>query len=138
MFNSEVENDYHKGKIRSLHVPKYKNISFRMVKQSLIDIFIKQIYSKPVRKNYDTNKTVVKNVDFTWSIDLLHMIDHGLKNNKCYRYILVAIDIFSNYGWGIHLKNNTAQFITNEISDSIHKTNPKPFLMETDDGRVYK
>ena len=38
-----------------------------MVKQNLNDIFIEENYSKPAKKDYDTNRTVVKQIDDTWS-----------------------------------------------------------------------
>ena len=59
-----------------------------MVKQSLIDTFIHGIYVNPPKKYYLTNKTIVKHIDDTWSMDLLDMVDYGVKNNKGYRYIL--------------------------------------------------
>ena len=37
-----------------------------MVKQNLIDVFFREVFFKPAEKNYDTNKTVVKQVD-TWN-----------------------------------------------------------------------
>ena len=43
-----------------------------MVKQQqLIDTFFDEIYSKPPRKNYETNKTLLKSIDDTRSADLL-------------------------------------------------------------------
>ena len=38
-------------------------------------IFIDEIYSKPPKKNYLTNKTITKFIDDTWSSDLLDMND---------------------------------------------------------------
>ena len=38
-----------------------------MVKQTLITTFIDEIYMKPPKKNYLTNKTIVKHIDDTWS-----------------------------------------------------------------------
>ena len=48
----------------------------------LIKIFINEIYFKPPKKNYPTNKIVVKHVDQIWSIDLLDMSDYSIKNNN--------------------------------------------------------
>ena len=50
--------------------------------QQLIDTFINEIYSKPPKKNYETNKTLLKSIDETWSADLLQMDDYGVKNNN--------------------------------------------------------
>ena len=108
-----------------------------MVKQSLIDTFINEIYSKPPKKNYSTNKTIVKHIDDTWSMNLLDMVEYGVKNNKGYRYILVVIDNFSMFGWTVPLKNKSAETITDEVSDLIDKSKRKPNLIETDDGKEF-
>ena len=108
-----------------------------MVKKDLIKIFINEIYSRPPNKNYETNKTMIKSIDDTWSSDLLDMNDYGIKNNKGYRYILVVVDNFSKFGWTIPLKNKYAQSITDAFSQIIKTSRRKPNLLETDDGKEY-
>ena len=78
-----------------------------MVKQSLVDFFIKEIYFKTAMKNNEKNETVVKHIDSTWSLNLVDMIDSGVNNNKGYRFIFVVLDHFSFYGWAISLKGKT-------------------------------
>ena len=107
------------------------------MKKDLTKIFIDEIYSKPPKKNYPTNKTIIKSIDDTWSSDLLDMNDYGPKNNKGYRYILVVIDNFSKFGWTIPLKNKFSQSITDAFSEIIKSSNRKPNLLETDDGKEY-
>ena len=79
-----------------------------MVKRDSTRIFIDEIYSNPSKKNYSTNKVMIKSIDDTWSSDLLDMNDYGIKNNEGYRFILVVIDNFSKFGWTIPLKNKHA------------------------------
>ena len=107
------------------------------MKKDSTKIFIAEVYSKPPKKNYPTNKIMIKSVDDTWSSDLLDMNDYGPKNNKGYRYILVVIDNFSKFGWTIPLKNKFSQSITDAFSKIIKSSNRKPNLLETDDGREY-
>ena len=107
------------------------------MKKDLTKIFIDEIYSKPPKKNYPSNKTIIKSIDDTWSSDLLDMNDYGPKNNKGYRYILVVIDNFSKFGWTIPLKNKFSQSITDAFSEIIKSSNRKPNLLETDDGKEY-
>ena len=45
-------------------------------------LFIDEIYSKPPRKNYPTNKIVYKHIDEIWSIDLANMIDYKFQITK--------------------------------------------------------
>ena len=107
------------------------------MKKDLTKIFIDEIYSKPPMRNYPTNKTMIKSIDDTWSSDSLDMNDYGIKNNKCYRYILVVIDNFSKFGWTIPLKNKYAQSITDAFSKIVKSSKRKPNLLETDDGKEY-
>ena len=46
-----------------------------------IDIFINEIYSKPPRKNYSTNKTDVYLIDDIFSLDILVLKAYGPGNN---------------------------------------------------------
>ena len=47
-----------------------------------IIIFFEEIYSKPPKKNYRTNKIVYNPIDEIWSIDLADMVDYKNSNNK--------------------------------------------------------
>ena len=76
-----------------------------MVKNEIIKTFIDEIYSKPPKKNYETNKLVYNHIDEIWSIDLADMIDYNTSNNKGYRYRFVIFDNFSKHLSGISLKN---------------------------------
>ena len=108
-----------------------------MVKKDKVKIFIDEIYTKSPQKNSETNKTMIKSIDDTWSSDLLDMNDYGIKNNKGYIYILVVIDNFSKFGWTIPLKNKYAQSIPDAFSQIIKTSRRKPNLLETDDGVEY-
>ena len=63
--------------------------------QKNIKIFINELYSKPPKMIYATNKTDVFFIDDIWSLDIFEPKDYGLENNRGYRYVLVAIDNFS-------------------------------------------
>ena len=59
-----------------------KNKSFQRsaqtkLTQKTIGIFIDQIYSKPPRKDYKTNKTDVYHFDDIWSLDILDLKGYG-------------------------------------------------------------
>ena len=75
--------------------------------QKSIKILIYEIYSKPPKRNYATNKTDVYSIDDTWSLDILDLKDHGPENNRGDRYNLVIIDKLSR--WTTPLKNKYAQ-----------------------------
>ena len=108
-----------------------------MKQQQLIDSFINEIFSKPPKKNYETNKTLLKSIDDTWSADLLQMDDYGVKNNRDYKYILTVIDNFSNFGWTVLLKNKFAKTVTEAFWNLIRNSKRKPKLLETDDEKEF-
>ena len=76
--------------------------------QKNIKIFINEIYTKGPKRNYATNKTDVYHIGDTWSLDILDLKDFGPENNRGYRYVLVIIDNFSEFGWTVPLKNKNA------------------------------
>ena len=108
-----------------------------MVKRDLIKIYIDEIYSKPPRRNFPTNKIIYNHTDEIWSIDLADMIDYKISNNKGYRYIFIVIDNFSKYLWAIPLKNKYSQTITNEFSNILTTSKRNPLKIESDRGTEF-
>ena len=105
--------------------------------QKNIKIFINEIYSKPPKKNYITNKTDVYYIDDIWFLDILDLKDYGPENNRGYRYVLVTIDNFSKFGWTIPLKNKKAQTIKDSFETILINSKRKPNLIETDRGKEF-
>ena len=105
--------------------------------QKNIKIFLNEIYSKPPKKYYDTNKTNVYYIDDTWSLDILDLKDYGPENNRGYRYVLVIIDNFSKYGWTVPLKNKNAQTIKDSFQKIIISSKRKPNLIESNRGKEF-
>ena len=105
--------------------------------QKNIKIFINEIYSKPPKKNYATNKTNVYHIDDIWSLDILDLKDYGSKNNRGYRYVLVIIDNFSKYGWTIPHKNKNAQTIKDSFENILISSKRSPNLIESDRGKEF-
>ena len=105
--------------------------------QKNIKIFVNEIYSKPPKRNYITNKTNVYYIDDIWSLDILDLKGYGPKNNRGYRYVLVIIDNFSKYGWKIALKNKNAQTIKDSFENILTSSKRKPKLIETDRGKEF-
>ena len=105
--------------------------------QKNIKIFINEIYSKPPKKNYATNKTDVYHIEEVWSLDILDLKDYGPENNRGYRYVLVVIDDFSKFGWTQTLKNKNAQTIKDSFENILINSKRKPNLIETDRGKEF-
>ena len=107
------------------------------MKRDITKIFIDEIYSKPPRKNYTTNKIVYNYFDDIWSIDLADFSEYKTSNNKGLRYIFIIIDDFSKYLWAIPPKNKYSQTITNEFSNIITTSKRKPLKLESDRGTEF-
>ena len=105
--------------------------------QRNIKIFINEIYSKPPKRNYATNKTDVYHIDDIWSLYILDLKDYGPENNRGYRYVLVTIDNFSKFGWTSPLKNKNAQTIKDSFENILTNSKRKPNLIETDRGKEF-
>ena len=105
--------------------------------QKNIKIFINEIYSKPPKKYYPTNKTDVYHTDEIRSLDILDLKDCGTKNNRGYRYVLVIIDHFSTFGWTVPLKNKNAQTVKDSFENNLLGSKRKPNLIETDRGKDF-
>ena len=105
--------------------------------QKAIKIFINEIYSKPPKMNYLTNKTDVYHIHDIWSLDILDLKDYGPENNKGDRFVLVSIDTFSQLGWTVPLKNKNAQTIKHFFENIILNSKRKPNLVETDRGKEF-
>ena len=105
--------------------------------QKNIKIFPNEIYSKPPKKNYATNKTDVYHIDDIWSLDILDLKDHGPENKRVYRYVLVTIDNFSKYGWTVPVKNKNAQTIKDSFENISLKSKRRSNLIESDRGKEF-
>ena len=105
--------------------------------QKKIKIFINELHSKPPKKSYSTNKTDVYYVDDIWSLDILDLKDYGPENNRGYKYVLVFIDNFSQFGWTVPLKNRNAQTITNFFEKILISSKRSPHLLEGDRDRGF-
>ena len=100
-------------------------------------IFINEIYSKPPRKSYPTNKSDVHHIDDTWSLDILDLKDYGPENNRGYRYVLVIIDNFSKFGWTVPIKIKNAQTIKDSFEKILISSKGSPNSIESDRGKEF-
>ena len=105
--------------------------------QKNIKKFINEIYSKPPKKNYATNKTDVYHINDIWSFDILDLKDYVPKNNTGFRFVLVIVNIFSKFGWTIALKNKKSQAIKDFCENVLINSKRKPKLIESDCGKEF-
>ena len=102
--------------------------------QKNFKVFVNEIFSKPPKKNYATNKTDVYHIDDIWSLDNLDHKDYGAENNRGFRIFLVIIDNFSKFGWTVPLKKN-AQTLKESFEIILMSSKRKPNLIESNRGK---
>ena len=105
-----------------------------MTKMDLMKIVIDEIYSKPPKKNYATNKIIYNHIDEIWSIDLADMIDYETSNIKRFRYMFIIIHNFSNYTWCLPFKNKKAQTKPQEFSNFLTTSKRLPLKIKSNRG----
>ena len=76
------------------------------MKKDLTKIFNDEIYSKPPKKNYPTNKITYNHIDKIWSIDRADMIDYKISNNKGFSIYSSLLIIIANISGQYLLKIN--------------------------------
>ena len=104
------------------------------MKKDLTKIFIDEIYSKPPRKNYPTNKLIYNHIDEIRIIDLADMIDYKTSNNKVYKYIFIIIDNFSKYLRAVPLENKYSKTVADVFSNITTTSKRSPIKLESDRG----
>ena len=105
--------------------------------QKNIKIFMNEIYSKPPKKNYMTNKADVYHIDDIWNLDILGLKDYGPENIKNYRYVLVIIDNFSKIGFTVPIKNKKAITIKDAVENILISSKRKLGLIVTDGRKEF-
>ena len=105
--------------------------------QKNIKLIINQTYSKPPKKNYNTNKIDAYHIVDIWSLDVLDLKDYGPKNNRGYRYVLGIIDNFSKYVWTVLLKNKNGTTIKDSFENILINSKRSPNLIESDRGKNF-
>ena len=88
---------------------------------------------KPVIKKFNKRKVYSQFKDNIWGVDLADMQSLS-KKNKGIKYLLCAIDLFSNYAFAVPLKDKKGISITNAFKKIIKQSNRKPNKIWVDQG----
>ena len=63
---------------------------------------------RPTRVRFPRRRTYAKGIDDLFQIDLIDLGSLSAYNSG-YRYVLMCIDVFSKYAWGVPLKTKTGR-----------------------------
>ena len=89
---------------------------------------------KPVKRKFKRRRVLVNGTDKIWSADLADM-QAFTKFNRGIKYLLAVIDVFSNYGYLIPLKDKTGKSVASALK-TIFKER-KPGKMWVDKGKEF-
>ena len=89
--------------------------------------------SKGVRRSFERSRVIVEGIDSQWDADLADMASLS-ESNDGFKYLLVAIDVFSRYAWCSPLKTKTGSEVANGLR-KILKGGRRPKALRTDKGR---
>ena len=106
--------------------------------QKSINVFMNETYSKPPKKKFVKNKTVVYYIINLWSVDIIDLKDYGPENKRGYRYASVVFDILLNFGWTVLFKDKNAQTIKDAFENFLITSKRKPKSFQNDGGeKIY-
>ena len=90
---------------------------------------------KPIRRKFKKRRVFASGVDAIRTADLVDMQSFA-KSNKGYKFILVIIDVFSKFGWGVPLKTKTGSEVAKAFQE-LWTTHKPPQKLWTDRGREF-
>ena len=91
--------------------------------------------TKGVRRKFKRSRVIVEGLDSQWDVDLMDMKDLS-DDNDGYQYVLVAIDIFSRFAWGIPTRSKSAEDVTDAFLLLLQGSR-QPRVIRTDKGRDF-
>lgn len=88
------------------------------------------------RKNFERRKYSIRGIADTIQADLIDM-QQFKGNNRGYRYILIAIDVFSKRAYAQPLKDKTAKSTINAMEKILIQVGQRIRNLQTDDGTEF-
>ena len=91
---------------------------------------------KPVIKKFNKRKVYSQFIDNIWGVDLADMQSLS-KKNKGIKYLLCAIDLYSQYAVVVLLKDKKGISVTNGFNKIIKQSKRKPYKTWVDQGSEF-
>jgi transposase InsO family protein len=115
---------------------KKENLSF--TKKQVQEFVSEQISAQLHRRAPKVRQVPItaSDVNLDWQMDLLDMNKYH-KSNEGYRWILIAVDVFSRKAAAVAMKKKTADEAADALVDVISKLG-KPVSITSDDGSEFK
>jgi len=105
------------------------------IKQWLQD---QEAYSmtRQARRKFPRSRVIVEGIDSMWDMDLMDMVNLN-KHNDQFRYVLVAIDVFSRYVWCEPIRRKSGTDVVTALQ-SILTGQRQPQTVRTDRGMEFR
>ena len=113
---------------------KFK-IGRKRIKQWLQD---QEAYSmtRQARRKFSRSRVIVNGIDSQWDMDLMDMVSLA-KQNDGYRYVLVAVDVFSRFAYCQPIQSKSGSSMKEALQRIL--TGPrKPNMVRTDRGMEFR
>lgn len=91
---------------------------------------------KTARRNFKRRRVLTKGLHDTLQIDLIEVGAYAQQNSG-YRYILVAINVFSKFVWLIPVKTKSAKDVTNAMKKILSEQTQPPRNIQSDLGKEF-
>ena len=91
---------------------------------------------KTKRKRFQRNRVQVGGIDSLWQIDLADLSSLS-KFNDNYKWLLVAIDVFSKYVWCQPMKNKSSKEVIRAFEGILASTTRRPKKIQSDQGTEF-
>ena len=124
------EKDLYEAALKRNKKIKIKQVKDFLAKQNTFTLH------KPIRTHFKRRKTLARNLDNIWQIDLCDMKQIA-KYNSNNHFLLTIIDVLSRYAWALPLKNKKGVTIVNAFKQLFKKTKRKPLKIQSDLGTEF-
>ena len=92
--------------------------------------------TRSARRKYERSRVVVEGIDSQWDMDLIDMVDMAEQNDG-YKYILVAIDIFSRFSHCQAIRTKKGRDVVSALR-VILSGSRKPQTVRSDKGQEFR
>lgn len=96
---------------------------------------VKELH-RPVRKNFERRRTIMRGIGETLQADLVEMIPYANQNQN-FKYILTVIDIFSKMAYVRPVKNKSGVEVTSAMESIIRSIGIPTRNLHVDNGREF-
>lgn len=118
--------------------------SIPTITQSYVDEWLRsqETYRKHRHKKskFPRLPVIADHVDSIWQLDLLQLLDwapHNKVKGKPVKFVLVAVDVLSRYGFVEPMSSKTSNDVRDALMRIFHRTGRYPRQIETDQGREF-